>query len=698
MSSPSTSPKPAPISGGMSVKDRARTWQANASTSPSPSPPRPTPAEKVVTPPPTIEEIEAMETAEAEAEAEAARAEEEEEEEEDTPAAEETNETCRTAPTLPPSDSNVSANKQPGKPYSRQVSRVSGLGRTTARAATPRAAAAAADAPPAASPVAAATAAAVEAPSAPQSRGRSPRNAEQGPSSAPRKIRRSISVDDAEHRPRQTRSARGQRPMANGNRGVPPPRAINGGRTGIARPTNNPVGRPQQQQQQQQRRRVQQQQHKTRPQPTAGRGRTPYTAQGTPSAATASNRQQQQHRQGHHQAASSGALGGGSRNFDITSSSQEGARETAAPKIRRHNSAPDMGVMGDEADDVAPPSRRQAVDEPPAQACWGGGLPPTCGPAAARAAMAAAAATEARAAGGSTAGSSRYPANDRESFARTLNEDELDEVWKGLGEGVSQRGCGSEVAYEVVDNAPASPSGTGVSGLFPTLTANVLERHDQLADGSGSGGGSSGGRQGANVMPMPKKLGERTPEDMENGTRRSSKRSKGSGSRSDPQQETTLLGAIVSYGILVLWVAHLVFNILLLWRVVVDDYIWGLCFLPGVLGILLSFNSCRKSHRHCKPVVDEAEGPQPRRSRRTAPHACALPAHTVLFISAVVCLGMHASAMLFCERDMLLLFEEETLEPLCDESSLMVPVILDGVLLSVAGLKASSVCWAWVLS
>ncbi|CAM9432322.1 unnamed protein product [Hapterophycus canaliculatus] len=331
----------------------------------------------------------------------------------------------------------------------------------------------------------------------------------------------------------------------------------------------------------------------------------------------------------------------------------------------------------------------------PPQACWGGGLPPTCGPAAARAAVAAA---EARAVGESTAGSSRYPANDRESFARTLNEDELDEVWKGLGEGVSQRGAGSEVAFEAVDNAPASPSGTGVSGAFPTLTANVLERHDQLADGSGSGGGSSGTRQGANVMPMPKKLGERTVEDMENGTRRSSKRSKGSGGRSEPQHETTLLGAIVSYGILVLWVAHLVFNVLLLWNIVDDDYIWGLCFLPGVLGILLSFNSCRKSHRHCKPAVDEAGGRQPRPSRRTAPHVCALPAHMLLLASVVVCLGMHASAMLFCKRDMILVFEEETLQPLCDESSLMVPIILDGVLLTVASLKASSLCWAWVLS
>lgn len=46
---------------------------------------------------------------------------------------------------------------------------------------------------------------------------------------------------------------------------------------------------------------------------------------------------------------------------------------------------------------------------------------------------------------------------------------------------------------------------------------------------------------------------------------------------------------------------------------------------------------------------------------------------------------------------MMLVFDEETLEPLCDKS-LTLPVILDGVLLAVASLKASSLCWAWVLN
>lgn len=46
---------------------------------------------------------------------------------------------------------------------------------------------------------------------------------------------------------------------------------------------------------------------------------------------------------------------------------------------------------------------------------------------------------------------------------------------------------------------------------------------------------------------------------------------------------------------------------------------------------------------------------------------------------------------------MMLVLDEETLEPLCDRS-LTLPVVLDGVLLAVSSLKASSLCWAWVLN
>lgn len=80
--------------------------------------------------------------------------------------------------------------------------------------------------------------------------------------------------------------------------------------------------------------------------------------------------------------------------------------------------------------------------------------------------------------------------------------------------------------------------------------------------------------------------------------------------------------------------------------IIADHYVWVVCFVPGALGILLSFNSCRKSHRHCKPVADDEEAEQPRRS---GPHPCALPAHTVLLLAVVACLGMHASAMLHCK-------------------------------------------------
>ncbi len=86
------------------------------------------------------------------------------------------------------------------------------------------------------------------------------------------------------------------------------------------------------------------------------------------------------------------------------------------------------------------------------------------------------------------------------------------------------------------------------------------------------------------------------------------------------------------------------------WRIVADgEYIWAVCFIPGVLGVLLSLNSCRKSHRRCKPLADDDAARAEQRPRRSSPHVCALPAHTLLLLSVVACLGMHSFAMLFCE-------------------------------------------------
>ncbi|CAM9832182.1 unnamed protein product [Pylaiella littoralis] len=726
MASPGVSPEPAPMSGTMSVKDRARIWQkpAAAAAPPSHSAEDAVPMEdKEKVAPPTFEEIVAMEKA-------------------GTPKAK--GEACPS----PSSGGSSSSGKQEQQQqqqqvqvgaYSRQVNRVSGLGRLTSTVDTPRAAATAApDAAAAAAAAAEEAAPGTVAPSSHKGRGRSPsppkkqpqQQQQQGTLSRSQRRgdfqhRRSISVDDPDRRPRQTRSSREQHQTGTRTSGRGPSAStrpinnnnISGDGGGISRRVNKTPGeRPpqqgvrfQQQQQQQQ----------------GGRGRrAPYTALGTPSANGSSNRiTNQQQRQRHTPVRS--AFGGGSQEFDITSSppgpgTTAPGKEGLAPSstLRRHNSAPDMGFMGEPGDKEEEEEeekgvkkvsrihveRSQIVADSSPHGCWGGGLPPTCGQAAARAAMAA----EVAAAAGQQPGkrrdsssSSRYAGYDRESFARTLNEEELDEVWRGLGEGVSQRGHGSEVAFDVGgNNVPVSPTSTAVSGAFPKLTATVLEKHDQLADDSGSGGGSSGGGgalQATNVMPMPKQLGDRTLEDMEAGTAsRGSKKSKGSGStRIGGRPKTTLVGAILPYVVLLLWTAHLLFNVLMLKDVILDNYIWALCLLPGALGIALAFNSCRKSRRHCKPVTDEDEVEDPRRG---APHPCALPAHTLLLVFVVVCLVMHASALLFCQEDMILVFDEATLEPLCGRGSLTLPVILDGVVLSVASLKASSLCWSWVLN
>lgn len=282
----------------------------------------------------------------------------------------------------------------------------------------------------------------------------------------------------------------------------------------------------------------------------ASRRGAPYNAQGTPSA-WKDNRpnQQQQHQQ---EAPRYNGQGGAAPSAgDIVVRVQ--------PTLRRRNSAPSMSDVAQEFETAEQQSgggrelSSQVESSRGSETCWGGGLPPARnaiaqGPSAARAMAARAPATTT-----DKFSESRYPANDRESFARTLNDEELDEVWQGLGEGVSQRGCGSEVSF--VAPPPGSP-GTAV-GAFPMLTANVLEKHDQLAV-SGAVGVRAEQRP-PNVMPIPKDIGDKAAHDMENGTP-SSKKSGGS----DSAEGASLLATVVSYGMLVLWMAHLVFNALLL--------------------------------------------------------------------------------------------------------------------------------------
>lgn len=266
--------------------------------------------------------------------------------------------------------------------------------------------------------------------------------------------------------------------------------------------------------------------------------RTPQAAHVTPSA----SQQKIKHHPEVHQKDGTAAGGGAPK------PAAEGTGESRRA-IRRRNSAPEFGELFGKviaSDDAETSPQGHSSGASPL--CWGGGLPPkrgviAQGPAVARAAAARAQPQADR--------FEKYPANDRGSFARTLNEDELDEVWKGLGEGVSQRGGGSEVAFEAPPE-PSSPK-TAVSGAFPMLTANMLERHDQLGV---DGMNKNRTRRTPNVMPMPKDLGGKTAHEMENGTRSSSKKSNGS-----MPKQPTLLVALISYVVLVLWISHLVFNI-----------------------------------------------------------------------------------------------------------------------------------------
>lgn len=241
-----------------------------------------------------------------------------------------------------------------------------------------------------------------------------------------------------------------------------------------------------------------------------------------------------------------------------------GGRATAGPAVvkskvqRKVTADSDMDVEVEEAE-KSPNSGSSSCGSP---RCWGGGLPPirntiAQGPPAARAAAARAPLSTLRYPEARhpeprhpELRNQRYPSSDKDSFARTLKDEELDELWKGLGEGVSQRGGGSEVAFEP-HHAP-SPAGTAASGAYPKLTANVLEKHDKLS--------GEGKRRHPNVMPMPKDVADKALQDIENGRAQSSKKSQESSIR----QQQSLLGLIILYGVFVAWMAHLVFNVLLL--------------------------------------------------------------------------------------------------------------------------------------
>lgn len=77
---------------------------------------------------------------------------------------------------------------------------------------------------------------------------------------------------------------------------------------------------------------------------------------------------------------------------------------------------------------------------------------------------------------------------------------------------------------------------------------------------------------------------------------------------------------------------------------VVRDYaVWMLCFLPGLLGISLSVGGLRRAQRKREILPLEHE------RRPSGPHPCSLFLHMFLVVSVMLCLGMHTSALLYCQ-------------------------------------------------
>lgn len=134
-------------------------------------------------------------------------------------------------------------------------------------------------------------------------------------------------------------------------------------------------------------------------------------------------------------------------------------------------------------------------------------------------------------------------------------------MWRGLGEGVSQRGTGSEVNFPSAGTgAQGSVSPRTSNGTFPKLTENALQQFDKLAVQQVTPDCvQSSGRP--NVMPIPKTLGNKPVWDVEAGN---GSPKKATNAKPSSHEASSLLTVLVAYGMMILWVAYLVFNVLLL--------------------------------------------------------------------------------------------------------------------------------------
>lgn len=80
------------------------------------------------------------------------------------------------------------------------------------------------------------------------------------------------------------------------------------------------------------------------------------------------------------------------------------------------------------------------------------------------------------------------------------------------------------------------------------------------------------------------------------------------------------------------------------WHCLDEVAMWAICFIPGILGVLLSIQGCRHAHK-CKP-----EGPNGQDEEGgVGNYGVMLPGYLLLLVTMVVALAMHTSALLHCE-------------------------------------------------
>ncbi|CAM9445714.1 unnamed protein product [Discosporangium mesarthrocarpum] len=282
------------------------------------------------------------------------------------------------------------------------------------------------------------------------------------------------------------------------------------------------------------------------------------------------------------------------------------------------------------------------------------------------------------------------------SFSKPPDEEELAEVWKDLDEGVSQRSVVHPVVRaranaKVTKLAAAAAAVTGEK-TYPKLTPGVLEEHDKVMHSMTTSPTVNTAK--VQVVPMPKNMEEVLAQDIEQGMGE-----KGGSVHSFDHSLTlpyiAVRNIMVGYMLVALCASHLIYNLLLTLNIVDDLPLWGLCLIPGVVGMLVHLNGlvCRMGlgGRVQQGTNDNLIAPEASEDQR--PHLCAIPIHIMFLLSIVASMMMHLSALVYCKAGRELLLPPSYSKPVCDKhgsNALLLPIAFEVILFFFAAINIAA--------